>query len=90
MFLCVCVGAEDEAVVAQLLRTNKGIIELVDARAQYLPTFRCRPGVSTWLVLDDIRSKPNSDKAKDHSHRNKRQKSEPVIGLEQVRSAWIS
>ena len=43
---------EDEAVVAELLRQNKGSLELVDAR-QYLPLFRARPGLSSWVVMDD-------------------------------------
>jgi hypothetical protein len=43
---------EDEAVVAELLRSNKGTLELVDAR-QFLPLFKARPGMSNWFVLDD-------------------------------------
>ncbi len=43
---------ENESVVAELLRSNKGRLELVDAR-QFLPLFNARPGLSTWNVLDD-------------------------------------
>lgn len=45
---------EDEAVVAELLRSSGGALELVDARV-FLPALKCRPGVSSWLVLDDAR-----------------------------------
>lgn len=43
---------EDEAVVAELLRSSKGKLELVDAR-QFLPKLKTRPGLSHWAVLDD-------------------------------------
>lgn len=43
---------ENEAVVAELLRSNKGL-ELQDARSLFLPAFKCRPGLSTWFVFDD-------------------------------------
>jgi 16S rRNA C967 or C1407 C5-methylase (RsmB/RsmF family) len=43
---------ENEASVAELLRTNKGKLELIDAR-QFLPLFKARPGLTTWYVLDD-------------------------------------
>lgn len=43
---------EDEAVVAELLRANKGTLELVDAR-QFMPLFKARPGLESWYVLDD-------------------------------------
>jgi hypothetical protein len=43
---------EDESVIAQLLRNHPGEIELVDAR-QFVPNFKCRPGLTAWPVLDD-------------------------------------
>eukprot|EP01038_Epipyxis_sp_PR26KG_P012391 gene12391-16619_t len=43
---------ENEAVVAELLRSAKGTLELVDAR-EFLPLFNARPGMSHWYVLDD-------------------------------------
>lgn len=46
---------ENEAVVAELLRRSQGKLELVDAR-QFLPLFRARAGLSTWLVFDDYLS----------------------------------
>ena len=39
-------------MVAELLRKFKGSLELVDAR-QFLPLFKARPGLSTWVVLND-------------------------------------
>lgn len=42
---------EDEAVVAELLRSHSDL-ELVDAR-QFLPKFKVRPGLTNWLVFDD-------------------------------------
>jgi hypothetical protein len=48
--------AEDEAVVAQLLRANKDTLELIDAR-EFIPHFNCRPGLTDWLVLDDSQVK---------------------------------
>lgn len=39
--------------MAELLRSAKGGLELVDAR-EFLPLFRCRPGLSDWLVIDDF------------------------------------
>jgi hypothetical protein len=59
---CVSWLAEDEAVVAQLLRANKDTLELIDAR-EFIPHFNCRPGLSQWLVLDDSRV-PRRDKAR--------------------------
>lgn len=43
---------EDEAVVAELLRQNKGILELVDPR-DFIPLFKARAGLTQWRVLDD-------------------------------------
>ena len=43
---------ENEAVVAELLRQNKGTLELVDGR-EFLPLFKARRGLSSWQVLDD-------------------------------------
>lgn len=39
--------------MAELLRNAGGGLELVDAR-QFLPLFNCRPGLTTWHVLDDF------------------------------------
>jgi hypothetical protein len=36
-----------------LLRSSNGTLELVDAR-EFIPRFRARPGITSWLVLDDI------------------------------------
>lgn len=58
---------EDEAVIAELLRTNKGTLELVDAR-QFLPLFTARPGLSEWHVIEDYlaikKEKDDKDKIK--------------------------
>jgi multisite-specific tRNA:(cytosine-C5)-methyltransferase len=43
---------EDEAVIAELLRTHRGKLELVDAR-EFMPLFKARPGLQTWTVLED-------------------------------------
>lgn len=43
---------EDEAVVAELLRQHPNL-ELVDAR-DFVPLFRCRPGLTNWQVWDDF------------------------------------
>ena len=43
---------ENESVVAELLRTSNGLLELVDAR-DFLPLFKARRGLSDWFVLDD-------------------------------------
>jgi hypothetical protein len=40
--------SENEAVVAELLRSSNGTLELVDARANFLPKFKARPGLSHW------------------------------------------
>ncbi|CAH0475822.1 unnamed protein product [Peronospora belbahrii] len=48
---CTFNPLENEAVVAELLRWSKGSLELVDV-ASTLPLLKCRPGVSTWKVLD--------------------------------------
>jgi 16S rRNA C967 or C1407 C5-methylase (RsmB/RsmF family) len=73
---------EDEAVVAELLRTHKGRLELVDAR-QFLPLFKSRPGLSDWLVLDDhyllqkeIAEKKRAKKAKQDQQQQQRQQQE--------------
>jgi hypothetical protein len=38
--------------VAEILRQNRGVVELVDAR-EYVPLFKCRPGLTAWPVVDD-------------------------------------
>lgn len=43
---------ENESVVAELLRSHKGEMEIVDAR-QFIPLMKCREGMSSWFVLDD-------------------------------------
>ena len=43
---------ENEAVVAELLRHQKGTLELIDGRT-FIPGFTARPGLSTWSVLMD-------------------------------------
>jgi len=69
-YLTVSFSIEDEAVVAELLRSNKGTLELVDARAEFLPKFKCRRGISTWHVLDD---KPAyKDRGSNNNNNNKK------------------
>jgi len=46
---CSLNPVENEAVVAQLLRSYKGAVELVDAAAT-LPLLKRRPGISSWKV----------------------------------------
>jgi len=57
---------EDEAVIAEILRTNKGSVELVDAR-EFVPQFKARPGLSHWAVLNDydIPKKSQKEDAKE-------------------------
>eukprot|EP01035_Chromulina_nebulosa_P018020 gene18020-23661_t len=43
---------ENEAVVAELLRSGNGSLELVDVR-EFIPLFKSRAGLSSWYVLDD-------------------------------------
>jgi 16S rRNA C967 or C1407 C5-methylase (RsmB/RsmF family) len=43
--ICVFGCVENEAVVAELLRNSNGTLELVDAREQFLPLFKARPGL---------------------------------------------
>ena len=54
---------ENESVVAQLLRTHAGEIELIDAR-EFVPNFVCRAGLSKWPVLDDADIKSSKDSKK--------------------------
>lgn len=49
---CSMSPIENEAVVAELIRSSQGRLELIDAR-QFLPLFTARPGMSEWHVLDD-------------------------------------
>jgi len=54
-------------VVAELLRSyGKDRLEIVDAR-EFVPHFRCRPGLSHWLVLDDAPGKDKSVQPSDTS-----------------------
>ena len=48
--------AENESVVAELLRASEGSLELVDRRAE-LPNLIARPGMSTWKVLSEGKSR---------------------------------
>ncbi|KAK3277855.1 hypothetical protein CYMTET_14163 [Cymbomonas tetramitiformis] len=43
---------EDEAVVAELLRQTGGALQLVDC-SDDLPQLKRRPGLESWLVMDD-------------------------------------
>ena len=52
---------EDEACVAELLRSSNGSLELVDAR-EFLPNFKARPGLKSWYVLDDSKVGQNFEK----------------------------
>ena len=62
---------ENESVVAELLRASEGCLELVDRRPE-LEGMLARPGMSTWKVLSEQKSrrdeknqqKKNSDKMK--------------------------
>jgi 16S rRNA C967 or C1407 C5-methylase (RsmB/RsmF family) len=47
---------ENEAVVAELLRASEGCLELVD-RKKELPGLRSRPGMTTWKILSEDKSK---------------------------------
>ncbi|RYG65409.1 hypothetical protein EON64_11975, partial [archaeon] len=44
---------ENESVVCELLRRHEGQLELVEVR-HLLPGFKTRPGMQTWIVLDDF------------------------------------
>ncbi|CAJ1956580.1 unnamed protein product [Cylindrotheca closterium] len=47
---------ENESVVAELLRASEGSLELVDKRCD-LPGLIARPGMSTWKVLSEDKSR---------------------------------
>ena len=64
--------SEDEAVVAELLRAANGGLELVDAR-EFLPLFKCRPGLTTWHVLDDFYAVKNENREKRQKAREEQQ-----------------
>ena len=64
---------ENEAVVAELLRQNKGTLELVDGR-EFLPLFKARRGLSSWQVLDDQPAIRKENQAK----RDKQKQVQPV------------
>lgn len=48
---------ENEAVVAEILRQGNGCIELVDCRQSSLTNFKTRPGMTSWKVLVEHKSK---------------------------------
>lgn len=50
-------------MVAELLRTHKGELELVEAR-EFLPKFKTRKGMSQWFVLDDYFAQKRERKEK--------------------------
>lgn len=58
---------ENEAVVAELLRSSNGALELVDC-SDRLGSFRTRPGLSTWKVLFEDR--PSSKDRKNYKKKN--------------------
>ena len=62
---------EDEAVVAELLRSSQGRLELVDAR-QFLPDFTARPGLSSWNVLDDTEIKKKMQRRQNIAYLNRK------------------
>lgn len=68
---------ENESVVAELIRSSGGKLELVDARA-LLPGFKARKGLSKWHVLDDA----NLVK-KENELLNKKKKKEEEEKIEQ-------
>jgi hypothetical protein len=47
---------ENESVVAELLRASEGSLELVDRRSE-LPGLLARPGLSTWRVLSEDKTR---------------------------------
>lgn len=51
---CTFNPIEDEAVVAELLETCKGAMELVDVSSE-LPELRRLPGMTSWKVRDKYR-----------------------------------
>jgi len=56
-------------VVAELLRSSGGTLELVDAR-QFLPLFTARRGLSSWYVLDDFLAARQQQKDKEKQKRD--------------------
>jgi len=60
---------EDEAVVAELLRSSGGSLELVDAR-QFLPLFTARSGLASWHVLDDFLAARQQQKVKERQKKD--------------------
>jgi hypothetical protein len=78
---------ENETVVAELLRVSEGSLELVDRRSA-LPGLLARPGLSTWKVLSEEKSrrqikdkmKKNNDKMKarrkEWEEKNKKEENE--------------
>lgn len=57
---------ENESVVAELLRASEGCLELVDRRSE-LKGMIARPGMSTWKVLSEQKSKRDE---KNHQKKN--------------------
>ena len=53
---CAMSPIENEAVVAELLRSTDGALELVDRR-EHLEGMKARPGWSTWKVMREEKSK---------------------------------
>ena len=62
---------ENEAVVAELIRSSEGALELVDCN-EMLGSFRTRPGMSTWKVMFEDR--PNC-----RDRKNKEKKNNPKM-----------
>ena len=82
---------EDEAVVAELLRTSNGTLELVDAR-EFLPLFKARAGLSEWHVLDDflaIKMESNMRKV-DKKATNKKRRLENMKSETDVNSTAVN
>jgi 16S rRNA C967 or C1407 C5-methylase (RsmB/RsmF family) len=66
---------ENEAVVAELIRSSEGSLVLVDRSAE-MPGLLARPGLSTWKNIAESKSNRQlKDEAKKHNHKmqNKRQ-----------------
>ena len=63
---CAMSPIENEAVVAELLRTTDGALELVDRR-EHLNGIKARPGWSHWKVMREDKSKR---KAKNEANKN--------------------
>ncbi len=77
---------ENESVVAELLRNAKGGLELVDAR-EFLPLFKCRPGLTTWHVLDDFYAIKKEVRDRKKRASASTEGAEPAVAVEESKEA---